>query len=624
MKLKQLVMVSLIFAIIVPIVISTSLFSSSISSYLSDKLETSDIPTTLKEVRNALELELSYSIYASKAVAENSFVIDWLRKGEPEAQQQQFVNYLKKVKSNNEAITAFIVSDNTKHYYTHDGLVRSINASDGWFSNFINSNREFEVSIDVDKQLQTAAAFINYAIEVDGQRIAIGGVGRSLDAMSELIKKYKIGKNGYVFLTNANGEIQVHPDKSQLGQNVQLNNVVNKIHYHEMNEQSFIRSALPINSVGWYLVAEIDQNEVYSAINEAVYDNIILGVVVAAAGLLMVKFLTTILFKPIDHISKAVGRLTDKDGDLTARVRYLENNEIGELAKKINLFLEQLHNMFKQVSTASDNVKRLSERVADHTDISHNLSLKQSSSTQTVAAAVNELDASTAEISNNASLASNSAAATVQAAHQGTEFIKETMIEMQNLKQTIESSVLSVNELSDEIQSITSVLEVIRGISEQTNLLALNAAIEAARAGEQGRGFAVVADEVRTLAQRTAESTEEINLMITTLQNKAAATVSTIKSGSENTRQTSSRLEMTSQTFEQISHDINELTEMNAQVASATQEQSLATSEISQNIVIISDTSDESKISMEESAQLCRELDSQSKSLSSLIGKFTL
>lgn len=624
MKLKQLVMVSLIAAIVIPLIISTTLFSSSISSYLSEKMETSDIPTALKEVRNALELELSYSISASKAVAENSFIHNWISNNETLSERDEFVRYLRQVKEKNQAITAFIVSDKTKNYYTHEGMVRQVTREDTWFDNFLNSNLQYEVSVDVDEKLQTAAAFINYAIEVDGQRVAIGGIGRSLDAMTELVKKYKIGKNGYVFLANNKGEIQVHPDKSKLGQKVQLNNIINKIHHHQMDGGDYIRSALPIESIGWYLVAELDENELYSAIDEAVIDNIILGVIVALAGLAMVKLLTTILFKPIDHITRAVGKLTDKDGDLTARVRYSENNEIGELAKNINLFLEQLHNMFKQVSVASDNVKHLSEQVAEHTQTSHDLSVKQSGSTQTVAAAVNELDASTAEISNNADLASSSAADTVTAAHQGTEYIKETMSEMSKLKDAIETSVVSVNELSDEIQSITSVLEVIRGISEQTNLLALNAAIEAARAGEQGRGFAVVADEVRTLAQRTAESTEEINLMITKLQNKAASSVSTIKSGSANTKETSTRLEMTAQTFEQISNDINQLTEMNAQVASATKEQSLATSEISQNIVIISDTSDETKTGMENSADLCKELDNQSKVLSSLIGKFTL
>ena len=316
--------------------------------------------------------------------------------------------------------------------------------------------------------------------------------------------------------------------------------------------------------------------------------------------------------------------LTEKDGDLTARVDYNERNEIGDLAGKINLFLEQLHNMFKQVSIASDNVKNLSEHVAEHTQHSHQLAITQSASTEAVATAVNELDASTVEISNNASLASSSATEVGSASEQGTEFVNSTINEMDKLKHSISSSVVSVNELSEEIQSITSVLEVIKGISEQTNLLALNAAIEAARAGEQGRGFAVVADEVRTLAQRTAESTEEINEMISSLNNKASSAVSTIEAGSKSTEQTSEKLAQAAATFNKIGADIQTLTEMNQQVANATQEQSLATSEISQNIVIISDTSTETKTEMEQTSDLCRELDNQSKSLAGLIGKFTL
>lgn len=253
-----------------------------------------------------------------------------------------------------------------------------------------------------------------------------------------------------------------------------------------------------------------------------------------------------------------------------------------------------------------------------------NLAEVQSSSTQTVAAAVNEMEVTVQDISNSASNASDIATSTEEATHKGVEFVNSTIKQMEQLENAMATSVASVTELSGEIKSITQVLDVIKAISEQTNLLALNAAIEAARAGEHGRGFAVVADEVRTLAMRTAESTEQINEMIDTLNSKASSTVSAIELGSKNTLENAERLKVTGSTLTGISQEIVTLSELNSSVATATREQTLATSEISQNVVMISDSAEQTKQNMKTSEQLCNGLNEESNILKDLLGKFTL
>ena len=626
MMLKQKIYTSLVLAIVLPLTISTILFSESIKSNADEKLANSELPTALREVRNAIELELSVPINTSRSIAKNTFVENWLRNGEQEAQLDNFIEYLARIKNDNEAITSFIVSNETSNYYTNSGIVRQIAKNeDQWFYNFINSNKAYELSLDIDKTLGKAAVFINYAIEVDGVRTAIGGVGRSLESMTDLIKSYKVGEAGFVYLVDDTGEVKLHPNKDAIGRKINLSSIKNgKLETVEKNNVNVIISSTPIASLDWHLVAEIPEEQLYRAINNAINLNIVFGAVIALVGFMLVRLLARQIFRPIEAITSAVTALTEKDGDLTARLPENKDNEIGLLAQQFNLFLGHLHDMFQQVSASAVRVKEISEHVNEKINNAANLADQQSSSTQTVAAAVNEMEMTVKDISSSASNASESAEISQSTSVSCSDFVSQTIEQMQALESSMGTSVSSVTELSNEIQSITQVLEVIKGISEQTNLLALNAAIEAARAGEQGRGFAVVADEVRTLAQRTAESTEQINSMIVSLNNKAGETVSAIELGNKTTSQTSERLNETGETLSTITKEIINLTEMNALVATATSEQTQATSEISQNIVMISDTANQTKENMRESAQLCGELDNESKSLQGLMAKFTL
>lgn len=626
MKLQQKVYLSLVTAILLPLIISTYLFSSSITSFLTSKLENSELPTALSEVRNAIELELSSPIEAAKAIATNSMVINWIAAGEPESKLQEFTQYLLNNKSNNEAITAFIVSSESSNYYTNEGIVRKVSRSeDPWFYDFLNSNKQFDLSVDIDKNLGQAAVFINYAISVNNRVVAIGGVGRSLDAMTQLIKSYRIAKTGIVYLVDEQGTIVLHPDQTLIGNKIDLAATKSKgLNTVEVENENYIRSSIKLNSLDWNLVAEIPKQELFGAIESAIFQNIIFGVIIAGIGFVLVNLLAKQIFRPIRSIHSSVVNLTEKDGDLTARIQVTDQNEVGELAAQINIFLDQLHSMFKRVSSASEQVKLIADNVAHKVSDSRQLADDQSHSTQTVAAAVNEMESTVRQISENAELASGVAHETEEKTNSGSEFVQLTIEQMNKLEISMNHSVDSVNELSDEIQSITHVLDVIKGISEQTNLLALNAAIEAARAGEQGRGFAVVADEVRTLAKRTAESTEEINTMIAKLQNKASDAVAAIKIGSEGTQNAAVRLVTTGETFRLVAEEIVQLTEMNNQVASSTKEQTLATGEINENVVLISDTASENKQNMEEAAELCLELEANSKELEQLVSKFIL
>jgi methyl-accepting chemotaxis protein len=626
MLLKQKLYVSLILAIVIPLTISTLLFTHSIRTHTEQKLAKDDLPTALNEVKNGIELALSIPIIVSKEIAQNSFVINWLSGNEVEDQQDSFIQYLSDIRNKNDAISAYIVSEKSGNYYTNSGIDRRVDREkDKWFYSFLASDKPFELSLDVDKTTQKLVVFINYAVEVDGVRSGIAGIGLSLDSMTSLVSNYRIGEEGFVYLVSSNGEIMLHGDKAKIGRSIKLfaikdGQLVDK----DRDGEDYVISSTPLNSLNWHLVAEIPQEQLYGPINSAINKNIFFGAVIALLGFVLVRMLAGQIFKPIEQITDAVTALTEKDGDLTARLPAKEKHEIGNLATRFNLFIEQLHEMFKQVSVSAEQVQNIAGHVQGKVQEAASLAEMQSSNTQTVAAAVNEMEVTVQDISNNANGASEIAITTEETNHKGAKFVNHTISQMEVLESSMVTSVKSVTELSTEIKSISHVLEVIKGISEQTNLLALNAAIEAARAGEQGRGFAVVADEVRTLAKRTAESTEQINEMIASLNAKASATVSSIELGSKNTLESAERLKKTGSTLDNIAQEIISLTEINTSVASATREQTLATAEISQNIVMIATSADQTKDNMIQSEELCEGLHNESKALKELIGKFTI
>jgi methyl-accepting chemotaxis protein len=308
--------------------------------------------------------------------------------------------------------------------------------------------------------------------------------------------------------------------------------------------------------------------------------------------------------------------------NLSLSVNTYNDDEIGEMATVFNNMLGSFRDLITSVNLSVTTVNNATDSLSKNIIMANSGVDSQIQQTDMVATAVTEMVATVDEIANNTNAAVNKAETTNNNAISGKEGVTQTIIKIDELSEKLRESEVIVQELAKDSDTIGSVLDVIRGIAEQTNLLALNAAIEAARAGEQGRGFAVVADEVRTLASRTQDSTQEIETIITSLQGRTKEIVSHMAvcrtQGQDSAEQASSAGKM----LEEITHDVSTIMEMNTAIATAIKEQSAVASEVNQHVVEIRDVAEQAGSISHQNAQMSEELSQQAVVLNNEVSQF--
>ncbi|MCP3129907.1 methyl-accepting chemotaxis protein [Shewanella sp. KJ2020] len=310
---------------------------------------------------------------------------------------------------------------------------------------------------------------------------------------------------------------------------------------------------------------------------------------VAIVALLIAYFGPKIIVDAIQDITHRINDIVDGDGNLTQRIPITRQDEIGELANAFNLFVAQLQQMIIAIISQTKDVSQTVESLATKSATTISISHEQEQFVDTIVTAVNQMSAAVREVASNALHTASEITKVNDQTVEGKKILTQSVNHIQQLSESVKNAVTVIEKLSVNSANIASVLDVIRSIAEQTNLLALNAAIEAARAGEQGRGFAVVADEVRTLASRTETSTQDIQRMIEELQRGVNDAVKSIESGASLTTSTVTLASQTQDALDEILNSTSKVSEMSTQTATATEEQTHVTEEINRNLTELSD-----------------------------------
>nr|WP_145155634.1 methyl-accepting chemotaxis protein [Pseudomonas oryzihabitans] len=476
---------------------------------------------------------------------------------------------------------------------------------------------------------------LGWALQSAGKTTAILGADVSISDILDQLKRVQLPGAGSAVLVNGQNIVLGHEDAALLAKPItelfpQLDaDTLQRLaqapgeRYVETAAGQRLYAA-PMNHHGETLVMIVDSGVLMAPLQRQLWISLAILAVVLGGSLLLINLLCSYLLRPLGVVSTGLQVIADGQGDLTRRIAVQSTDEVGGLAGHFNQFVASLHGLIGGVRQHAESVDAESQKVLQRSAAATRELGRLQQEITLVATAVTEMSSATQEIARNAEQTAEAIRQSSDSTAQGLTLVQTSKESINSLAREVDDATRVIGELDHHSQAIAKVLESIQSIAEQTNLLALNAAIEAARAGEHGRGFAVVADEVRTLSQRTQASTREINETIGTLQQMTRQAVQRMDSSMAIAERSVADVERASSALEEIAQSAGVISEMSLQIATAAEEQTSVTEEITRNVITIKGLGDTLASGAEDSERQSRSLQHHAADLNRDVARFIL
>ena len=476
---------------------------------------------------------------------------------------------------------------------------------------------------------------LGWALQSTGKTTAILGADVSISDILDQLKRVQLPGAGSAVLVNGQNIVLGHEDAALLAKPItelfpQLDaDTLQRLaqapgeRYVETPAGQRLYAA-PMNHHGETLVMIVDSGVLMAPLQRQLWISLAILAVVLGGSLLLINLLCSYLLRPLGVVSTGLQVIADGQGDLTRRIAVQSTDEVGGLAGHFNQFVASLHGLIGGVRQHAQSVDAESQKVLQRSAAATRELGRLQQEITLVATAVTEMSSATQEIARNAEQTAEAIRQSSDSTAQGLTLVQTSKESINSLAREVDDATRVIGELDHHSQAIAKVLDSIQSIAEQTNLLALNAAIEAARAGEHGRGFAVVADEVRTLSQRTQASTREINETIGTLQQMTRQAVQRMDSSMAIAERSVADVERASSALEEIAQSAGVISEMSLQIATAAEEQTSVTEEITRNVITIKGLGDTLASGAEDSERQSRSLQHHAADLNRDVARFIL
>ncbi|MEM5506139.1 methyl-accepting chemotaxis protein [Shewanella frigidimarina] len=632
LTIKQKILLTVTVAVLLSTILVGLLSQRSAKQVVEQRMLNSEMPSLLMQIRNEIDLEISSLMNAGEQLANSKMLLEWLENGRPADQEKIVIAELNSIKNQYDLAQASYADRETAAYYNQDGFLRILNQQqDAWFFDYRNSKQERMLNVFTEPSNGDVKLYINYQ-QPDGRGLV--GLAKSLDDMVNLLASFKIEDSGFVYLVDTKGDVKLHQDTSKIGKsklsnlypNANTNQLLNKSDFNlvkaDVDGQQMLIASSYIKSMDWYLVAQVPEAEVFALLQESAYQILLWTVLIAAVFIAISIAVAGSVSRPIAHIAELFRNIGEGEGDLRQRLPVNGDDEIAQLARGFNSFISKIQDTVVEVAKTSEQLGLSALDVSNQSNQTLTDSQLQKDRTIMVVTAINEMGATVNEIASNAAQAAVTARDADTESVDGQKVVTRARSTINQLSKDVEQVGEVIESLATHTKSIGSILDVIRAISEQTNLLALNAAIEAARAGEAGRGFAVVADEVRNLASRTAASTNEVQTMIDKLQSETSRAVNAMEQSRSRSHEGVTAVDEASQSLSGISERIALISDMNIQVAAATEEQSTVVEDINRNVTEINDITQRTADTAHAAANASKSLNQLASRLDVLVARF--